>query len=52
MQSEFSKSILKDSDYDLIVFDPKDIEDLINHMVVKEILGKETFYVEFIEFSQ
>lgn len=40
------KSILKDSNYDLTVFDAKDIEELTNRLIVKDVKGKETVFVE------
>ena len=46
--ADILKSILKDSNYDLTIFDPKDVEDLTRRLVIKDVRGKETFFVECI----
>lgn len=45
---EILKSILKDSNYDLTVFDAQDVEELAKRLIVKESRGKETVFVECI----
>jgi type I restriction enzyme M protein len=46
MQTNILKTIMKDSNYDLTVFDLKDIEDLEKRLIVRDVRGKETVFVE------
>lgn len=48
MQPDILKTILKDSQYDLAVFEPEDLQALSNRLVVREVRGKQTFFAECI----